>query len=183
MSIQAGEFIFIILKPAAAKDKQLSEVIKNELKAYGNIKHFKKNIIVKKNIILEHYKASQSARWYPLITDYLSNKLVHCFILEPHWDKYYFDSREIGFGEFLKSQVIGPADFRKTQKHHIRRLALKKVTFFVDNLIHSSDNADDALNEIRLWYANDPHVIAEYEEKSLILKSVNSRSSFSDILV
>jgi nucleoside diphosphate kinase len=183
MSIQACEFIFIILKPAAAKDKKLSELVKNELKVYGEIKYLKKNIIVKKDIIREHYKASESARWYPLITDYLSNKLVERFIIEPYWDKYYLDGKEIGFGEFLKSQVIGPADFRKTKKYHIRRLALKKLTFFVDNLIHSSDNANDALNEIRLWYQDEPNVVAEYEEKSLILNAVNSRGSFSDILV
>ena len=96
---------------------------------------------------------------------------MNFFILESPPGQSYLDSdcNRCSFGKFLKGQVIGPADICKTRKHHIRRLALKKPTFLLDNLIHSSDNTKEALEEIRLWYQNEPKVIAEFEKKSIVI--------------
>jgi nucleoside diphosphate kinase len=168
MSPKPGEFIFIMLKPTAANDLELSNFIIQELTHYGYIKHNKKSVLMTKKKILEHYKASKSSLWYPIITNYFTNKLMQCFILEYEYDTS-IDKYQYSFGEFLKKQVIGPSDICKTRKHHIRRLALRKPTFLLDNLVHSSDNSREALEEIRLWYEDEPQVIAEYEVKALAL--------------
>ena len=169
MSQKLGAFVFIMLKPAAANDIDLSDSIKKKLSQYGDIKHIRDSVIVSKEKILKHYKSSQYSLWYPFITNYLSKKSVQCFILESYIDKYDIanHSNYSSFGEFLKRQVIGPANLCKTKKHHLRRFALKKATFLVDNLIHSSDNTTEALKEIRLWYEDEPKVIAEFETKAL----------------
>lgn len=169
MSQKLNAFVFIMLKPAAANDIELSNLIKNKLSKYGDIKHIRYSIIVDKEKISKHYKSSQSSLWYPFIINYLSKKTVQFFILEYYTDKYDIanNSSYSSFGEFLKTQVIGSANLCKTKKHHLRRMALKKATFLVDNLIHSSDNTQEALKEIRLWYEDEPTVIAEFETKAL----------------
>jgi nucleoside diphosphate kinase len=171
MSQQQGEFIFIMLKPAAANDIKLCNFIKNDLAKYGDIKHIRNCVTVEKQKILKHYEASKSSLWYPFIINYLSNKPVSFFILESAPGQSYLDTdcNRCSFGKFLKVQVIGPADICKTKKYHIRRLALKKPTFLLDNLIHSSDNTKDALEEIRIWYQDEPKVIAEFEKKSIVI--------------
>ncbi len=169
MSQQPGEFIFIMLKPAAANDVELSSFIKKRLAKYGDIKYIRNSIIVNKEKISKHYKYSKSSFWYPLLVNYFSNKTVQCFILEYNPDKPYpdFDSEHSSFAKFLKTEVIGPSDICKLKKHHLRRLAMRKVTFLLDNLIHSSDNNQEALEEIRIWYEDEPMVIAEFERKAL----------------
>ena len=163
MSQEQGEFVFVMLKPAAAKDTALSNFIENKLRDYGDIQQRRKNILVSKEKILKHYKSSNLSFWYPIITNYLSNKSVEYFVLEKN--STYDGSDYCSFGEFLKTQVIGPANICKTKKNHLRRLALKKATFLFDNLIHCSDNTKEALGEIRIWYDNEPMVIAEFETK------------------
>jgi len=158
-----------MLKPAAANDIDLSNFIKNQLSKYGDIKYIRDSIIVTKEKISKHYKSSQYSLWYPFVINYFSKKSVQYFILDFYIDKYDItnDSKYSSFGGFLKTQVIGSANLCKTKKHHLRRLALKKATFLVDNLIHSSDNTQEALKEIRLWYEDEPTIIAEFETKAL----------------
>jgi nucleoside diphosphate kinase len=174
MSQQSSTFVLIILKPTAAKDIKLSNFIKNELAKYGEIKHLRQSINVDKQKISQHYQFSRTSPWYPFIVNYFSGKTVQCFILEAFPNQNYFcnDSKQCDFGKFLKTQVIGSADICKTKKHHIRRLARKKPTFLIDNLIHSSDNTQEALAEIRIWYKNEARVIAEFEAKALVLKHI-----------
>lgn len=171
--LQPNPFVFIMLKPAAANNRELSNYILKKLSKYGDIKYIKHSVKVNKEKISKHYKASQRSLWYPLITNYFANKSMQCFILEYNADKLSINRNYSSFGEFLKTQVIGPADICKTKKHHLRRLALKKPTFLVDNLIHSSDNSQEALQEIRLWYEDEPMVIAEFETKALALSQAN----------
>lgn len=170
---QANPFVFIMLKPAAANNKELSSYLQKKLSKYGDIKYIKHSVKVNKQKISKHYKASQGSLWYPFITNYFAKKSVQCFILEYNSEKLSINSNYTSFGEFIKTQVIGPADICKTKKHHLRRLALKKPTFLVDNLIHSSDNSQEALKEIRLWYEDEPMVIAEFETKALALNQAN----------
>lgn len=158
------QFAFIMLKPAAAHDLDLTNYLKKELLKYGDIKYFRDNIIVDKSSISEHYKASQTNFWYPFIINYLTNKSVKIFILESTIDKDNFD-------QFLKKQVIGSANLFKTEEFHLRRLAFKKFPLFlVDNLIHCSDSTQAALAEIRIWYKNEPDVIREFTTKALALE-------------
>ncbi|MEB3181622.1 MAG: nucleoside-diphosphate kinase [Nostocaceae cyanobacterium] len=174
MSSQPGEFVFIILKPAAAKDKQLTNYICNRLLQYGNIQYIKYFVNVKRQIISEHYKASQKSFWYPFVVNYLTHKHVHFFILEtyPDFQEFLRENYHTSFARFLKTKVIGSADLCKTKRYHLRRLAIRKGYFFIDNLIHSSDNIQEALEEIRLWYHDAPEVIAEFEKKALDLSLV-----------
>lgn len=168
MEEKPGEFVFIILKPAAAKDKNLTKFIYTILNKYGQIKYIREFITVDKKKILQHYQASKSSFWYPFITNYFAHKRVHILILEAKSGAGYYDSdgKHCSFAKFLKQQIIGPADICKTKKHHIRRQARRKISFLVDNLIHSSDNNEEALAEIRLWYQDEPQVIAEFERKA-----------------
>lgn len=162
---QPREFVFIILKPAALSNVALTKFIKTELLKYGDIKYLKESITVKKEIISEHYKDSRSSFWHPFVINYLSNKVIQHFILESNPDKY--ELKRYSFADFLRSQVIGPANLFKTKKNHIRRLALNIPSgFLIDNLIHCSANTQEALTEICLWYKNDPAVIKEFEIKA-----------------
>ncbi len=162
---QPREFVFIILKPATLSNVALSKFIKTELLKYGDIKYLKESITVKKEIISEHYKDSRSSFWHPFVINYLSNKVIHHFILESNPNKY--ELKGYSFADFLRSQVIGPANLFKTKKNHIRRLALNISSgFLIDNLIHCSANTKEALTEICLWYKNDPTIIKEYETKA-----------------
>lgn len=162
---QPREFVFIILKPATLSNVALSKFIKTELLKYGDIKYLKESITVKKEIISEHYKDSRSSFWHPFVINYLSNKVIQHFILESNPNKY--ELKEYSFADFLRSQVIGPANLFKTKKNHIRRLALNISSgFLIDNLIHCSANTKEALTEICLWYKNDPTVIKEFETKA-----------------
>lgn len=175
MSSQPGEFVFIILKPAAANDKNLTNYICDRLSQYGDIQYMKYFVNVKRPIISEHYKYSKNSFWYPFVVNYLTHKHVHFFILEtyPDFQEFLLDNYQTTFAKFLKTRVIGSADMCKTKRYHLRRLALRKGYIFIDNLIHSSDNIPEALAEIRLWYHDEPEVIAEFEEKALVLSKVN----------
>jgi hypothetical protein len=48
MSQKLGAFVFIMLKPAAANDIDLSDSIKKKLSQYGDIKHIRDSVIVSK---------------------------------------------------------------------------------------------------------------------------------------
>lgn len=162
---QPRKFVFVMLKPAALSNGALTKFIKTELLKYGDIKYLKESISVKKEIISEHYKDSHSSFWYPFVINYLSNKVIQHFILESNPAKY--ELKGYSFADFLRNQVIGPANLFKTRKYHIRRLALNASSdFLIDNLIHCSANTKEALNEIGIWYKNDSDVIEEYETKA-----------------
>lgn len=171
MPKQNSEFVLIILKPAAANDAALSNRIISKLAEFGDICYLKKKVKVSKEKILQHYRYSKSSFWYPIITNYLSQKLVTVFILEQksQYNVYSINKRQESFAKFLKTEIIGPSDICKTKKHHLRRLAMKKPTFLFDNLVHSSENTQEALEEICLWYEDEPSVVAEYEIKTLAL--------------
>lgn len=176
---QPREFVFIMLKPAAAKNKTLSEFIKEKLLKYGDIKYNKKIVIDKKRIA-EHYKSAKHSFWYPLLINYLSNKTVEHFILEFNRDEQnsFIIGREYSFADFLRKQVIGPANIFKTKEFHIRRLALSIHSgFLLDNFIHCSANTKEALDEIRIWYKDYPSVIEEFETKALNLHKYVTRAS------
>jgi nucleoside diphosphate kinase len=163
------EFVFIMLKPAALKNKKTNNFIKQKLLEYGDIKHGE-IVVVEKKTIAEHYKSSSSSFWYPLLINYLSNKTVEHFILEfkPNKHNLFIDNTENSFADFLRKQVIGPANLFKTKEFHIRRLALSIHSgFLLDNLIHCSANTKEALDEIRIWYKDYPTVIEEFETKAL----------------
>ncbi len=169
---QHPEFVFIMLKPAAANDKNLTKLIYQKLLVYGDIKHLKELVVVDRKRIAEHYKGSKSSFWYPLLINYLSNKTVEYFVLELNHNKYRIFTENNGnaFADFLKKEVIGPANLFKTKEYHIRRLALSKSSvFLLDNLIHCSSNTKEALDEIRIWYKDYPIVIEEFETKALAL--------------
>jgi len=166
------EFVFIMFKPAALTDTKLTNFIKQELLKYGDIKYVKESVIVNKSIISQHYKAAKLSLWFPLVVNYLSGKIVQHFVLEFNPKKYNLlvNNKKYSFADFLRKQVIGPANLFKTKKYHIRRLALSKFsTFLLDNLVHCSANTQEALDEIRIWYKDSPIVVAEYETKALAL--------------
>ncbi len=176
---QTREFVFIMLKPAAAKNKILSDFIKEKLLRYGDIKYDRRFVIVDKRRIADHYKSAKSSLWYPLLINYLSNKAVEHFILEVNRDKHnsFISSPEYSFADFLRKQVIGPANIFKTKEFHIRRLALRIHSgFLLDNFIHCSANTKEALDEIRIWYKDYPSVIEEFETKALNLHKYVSRA-------
>ena len=169
---QPEEFVFIILKPYALNDICLTNFIKQELLKYGDIKYLKESIIVDKKRISEHYKGSKSSFWYPLVIKYLTNKAIQYFILEYNPNKHNLVAAGIkySFASFLRTQIIGPANLFRTKKNHIRRLALSSYSvFLLDNLIHCSANTEEALDEIRIWYKDNPIVIEEFETKALAL--------------
>lgn len=169
---QPREFVFIMLKPAALNNIKLTNFIKQELLKYGNIKYIKESVIVDKSIILEHYKNSKSSLWYPLVVNYFSGKVVQHFILEFNPDKHNLlvNNTKYSFADFLRKQVIGPANLFKTKKSHIRRLALSKFSsFLLDNLIHCSATTQEALDEIRIWYKDCPIVVEEFDTKASAL--------------
>ena len=165
------EFVFIMLKPAALNDTNLTDFIKQELLKYGDIKYVKQSVIVNKSIISEHYKAAKLSLWFPLVVNYLSGKVVQHFILEFNSKKHNLvDNKKYFFADFLRKQVIGPANLFKTKNYHIRRLALSKLsTFLLDNLVHCSANTQEALDEVRIWYKDCPIVVEEFETKALAL--------------
>lgn len=167
---QPREFVFIILKPAALNDIKLTNFIKQKLLSYGNIKYLKESVIDKIKIS-EHYKASKSSLWYPLVVNYLSGKVVQHFILEFNGKpNLLINNIKYPFADFLRKQVIGPANLFKTKNHHIRKLALSKFSsFLLDNLIHCSANTKEALDEIHIWYKDCPIVVEEFETKALVL--------------
>lgn len=169
---QPREFVFIMLKPAAFKNKILSDFIKGKILKYGDIKYNIKFVIVDNKRIAEHYKSAKYSFWYPLLINYLDNKAVEHFILEVKRDKHnsFMVGREYSFADFLRKQVIGPANIFKTKEFHIRRLALSIHSgFLLDNFIHCSANTKEALDEIRIWYKDYPSVIEEFETKALNL--------------
>lgn len=167
MSNHKSEFVFIMLKPVAAKNQVLSDLITSKLEEFGDIHAMRTGIVVDKEKIRKHYKYSQRSFWYPFITNYLSGKLVSFFILEQNDEKYLIpDSDQCSFAQFLRNEIIGPSDIRKIKKHHLRRLALQKPTFMLDNLIHCSDNTLEALEEIDIWYEDDRNAISLWHGKS-----------------
>ena len=160
MSNYKSEFVFIMLKPVAAKNQVLSDLITSKLEEFGDIRYMRKGILVDKEKIRKHYKYSQRSFWYPFITNYLSGKLVNFFILEQNHQKYLIpDADQRSFAQFLRTEIIGPSDICKIKKHHLRRLGLQKPTFMFDNLIHCSDNTLEALEEIGIWYEDDSNAI------------------------
>lgn len=167
MSNHKSEFVFIMLKPVAAKNQVLSDLITSKLEEFGDIRYMRKGILVDKEKIRKHYKYSQWSFWYPFITNYLSGKLVNFFILEQNHQKYLIpDADQCSFAQFLRTEIIGPSDICKIKKHHLRRLALQKPTFMLDNLIHCSDNTLEALEEIDIWYEDDKNAISLWHGKS-----------------
>jgi nucleoside diphosphate kinase len=167
MSNYKSEFVFIMLKPVAAKNQVLSDLITSKLEEFGDIRYMRKGILVDKEKIRQHYKYSQRSFWYPFITNYLSGKLVSFFILEQNDEKYLIpDADQRSFAQFLRNEIIGPSDICKIKKHHLRRLALQKPTFMLDNLIHCSDNTLEALEEIDIWYEDDRNAISLWHGKS-----------------
>lgn len=169
---ETREFVFIMLKPAALTNLKLASFIKQELSKYGDIKYIKEFVTVDKSIISEHYKASKRSLWFPFVVNYLSGKIVQHFVLEfnPKKHNLLINNEKYSFADFLRKQVIGPANLFKTKKYHIRRLALGKFSsFLVDNLVHCSANTQEALDEIRIWYKDSPIVVAEFEAKALAL--------------
>jgi nucleoside diphosphate kinase len=176
MSNYKGEFVFIMLKPVAAKNQVLGDFITGKLEGFGDVYYLRKGVVVDKEKIRRHYKHSRRSFWYPFITSYLSGKLVNCFILEQNNQKYpILDDKQCSFAQFLRTEVIGSSDICKIKKHHLRRLALQKPTFMVDNLIHCSDNTQEALEEIRIWYGDNSDVLAEYEAKAYRADTIEKR--------
>lgn len=161
-----------MLKPAALNNTNLSDFIKQGLLKYGDIKYVKQSVIVNKSIISEYYKAAKLSLWFLLVVNYLFGKVVQHFVLEFNSKKHNLlvNNKKYSFADFLRKQVIGPANLFKTKKYHIRRLALNKFsTFLLDNLVHCSANTQEAFDEIRIWYKDCPIVVAEYEAKALAL--------------
>lgn len=160
------EFVFIMLKPSAVSSVELTNLIENKLLQYGNIKYQRSSIVTKRNIS-RHYKNSRSSLWYPLVVNYLVDKPVTYFLLESKPEKNHLFIKG-SFAKFLKQEVIGPANIFKAKSSHIRRIALKKFPFcFLDNLIHCSDNTKEALEEMRIWYRDEPNSIEEFEPIAL----------------
>ncbi len=170
--LEPREFVFIMLKPAALSNIKSTDFIKQELLKYGDIKYIKESVIVDKLRILEHYKSSKSSLWYPLVVNYFSGRVVQHFILEfnPKKHNLLVNNLKYPFADFLRKQVIGPANLFKTKKYHIRRLALSRFSsFLLDNLIHCSANTKEALNEIHIWYEDCPIVVEEFDTKTSAL--------------
>lgn len=111
------EFVFIMLKPAALNDTKITNFIKQKFLRYGDIKYVKEFVTVDKLIISEHYKSAKLSLWFPLVVNYLSGKVVEHFILEFNSKKHNIlvNNKKYSFADFLRKQVIDPANLFKTK--------------------------------------------------------------------
>ena len=161
-SMDARPFAYAMIKPQGL---EVREAIINKLQGMGEIVHSSKTT-VDPAAISEHYIAKQNERYFKSIVDYMSYKPVERIILQGYGEP----------AEFIKQlrDLAGVMKPLKADDGTIRRMAIDNVMphimitpqadrelqqFAYDNLIHTSDSFEAAMDEIRIWFADQPQVI------------------------
>lgn len=174
------DLVFILIKPLAMQDTDLSMRIMDELSKHGTIEFAHSTLVTERPAIERHYSDSEGKRYYPPMVEYLTGQKATHFVLR---DTLPIGARETSFADFIRSTVIGPSHPNDGTPEHIRNWAVQAGLDYEivvdlpkdqqidgcsdvhDNLVHCSDSTGAALNEIANWYSEHPDVLQYYSDE------------------
>jgi len=155
-------FAYAMIKP---QGMQIREQIINKLHSVGDVVHASRTF-VDRNIMAAHYASKSDKPYYKSIVDYMSGKQVERLIIQGDGSP----------AELITSlrQLAGYLKPLQAEDGTIRRMAIENKMphimvvpqedrnlqqFAYDNLIHTSDSFAAAIDEIRLWFPDQPEVV------------------------
>lgn len=174
------DLVFILIKPLAMQNKDLSMQIMDELSKHGTIEFAQSRLVIDRPSIETHYSDSEGKRYYPPMVEYLTGQHATHFVLR---DTLPIGARETSFAEYIRSTVIGPSHPADGSPEHIRNWAIQHGLPYEiivdipeheqidgcndvhDNLVHCSDSTASALSEIANWYDEYPEVLQHYSDE------------------
>lgn len=138
----AKEVTYVMIKPDGVKQKLFSKICKVFLENDLDIIEIQNEIVLKKDIVREHYSHLLNESFYPDLESFMLSGPVIPMIV---------------YGEDAVSKVrtlIGPTNVKKAREespNSIRAL-YGNPNFGPSNVIHASDSRENALIEIKRFF-------------------------------